>query len=242
MQEYNLQWEYIPGSKNVVADVLSRVDLQNQTFEGEKESILKIYNIIRDRSDLEKVVRNISIHQQSDPKLSSIQRRLADQDDTITKFYCIHNNVLFIKPSLDEEIWKIIIPTNIEKEIIMDYHIRYGHMGAMKVVKALEENCHIKDINRKVRRYIKNCFICQLVKTNNDKKEGVMIPITSQKKLEKIFLDICGPFPRSGGRHQYKYIIIMMDHFTKFIKLYPVNRATTLKVLGVCLLYTSRCV
>ena len=61
----------------------------------------------------------------------------------------------------------------------------------------------------------------------------MMIPITSQKKLEKIFLDICGPFPRSGGRHRYKYIIIMMDHFTKFIKLYPVNRATTLKVLGV---------
>ena len=24
-----------------------------------------------------------------------------------------------------------------------------------------------------------------------------------------------------------------MDHFTKFIKLYPVNRATTLKILGV---------
>ena len=106
-------------------------------------------------------------------------------------------------------------------------------MGAMKVVKALEENWHIKNINHKVRRHIKNCFICQLVKSNNEKKEGVMIPITSQKKLEKVFLDICGPFPRSGGRHRYKYIIIMMDHFTKFIKLYPVNRATTLKVLGV---------
>ena len=121
---------------------------------------------------------------------------------------------------------------NIKKEIILDYHIRYCHMGAMKVVKALEENCHIKNINRKVRRYIKNCFIYQLVKTNNERKEGVMIPITSQKKLEKVFLDICGPFPHSGGRHRYKYIIIMMDHFTKFIKLYPVNWATTLKTLG----------
>ena len=101
--------------------------------------------------------------------------------------------------------------------------LRYGHMGAMKVIKAIEENCHIKSINRKTRNYLKTCLICQLVKTNNERKEGMMIPITSQAKLEKVFLDICGPFPRSGRRHQYKYIIIMMDHFTKFTKLYPVN-------------------
>ena len=50
LQEYDLQWEYVPGSKNVVADVWSRVNLEEQTFEGEKESILKIYNIIKDLS------------------------------------------------------------------------------------------------------------------------------------------------------------------------------------------------
>ena len=61
LQEYDIQWEYVPGSKNVVADVLSRVNLEEQTFEGEKESILKIYNIIKDRSDLEKIVQDLSL-------------------------------------------------------------------------------------------------------------------------------------------------------------------------------------
>ena len=60
-----------------------------------------------------------------------------------------------------------------------------------------------------------------------------MIPITSQSKFEKVFLDICGPFPRSGGRHRYKYLVIIMDHYTKFVKLYPANRATTNKILGI---------
>ena len=171
LQEYDLRWEYIPGKKNVVADVLSRINLEDQTFEGEKESILKIYNIIRNRSDLEALLLNISIHQQSDPKLSNIKDRLAEQDDTVAKCYCVNHGILFIKTSLNQENWKVIIPTNIEKEIIMDYHLRYGHMGALKVIKALEENCHIKNINRKVRNYIKTCHICQLVKTNNEKKE-----------------------------------------------------------------------
>ena len=35
-------------------------------------------------------------------------------------------------------------------------------------------------------------------KKDNEKTEGQMIPITSQAKLEKVFLDICGPFPAVG--------------------------------------------
>ena len=37
LQEYHITWEYIPGRKNVAADVLSRINVENQTFEGEKE-------------------------------------------------------------------------------------------------------------------------------------------------------------------------------------------------------------
>ena len=65
-----------------------------------------------------------------------VKDRLAEQDDTVTKFYCLNHGILFIKTSINQENWKIIIPTNIEKDIIMDYHLRYGHMRALKVIKA----------------------------------------------------------------------------------------------------------
>lgn len=68
-------------------------------------------------------------------------------------------------------------------------------------MKALEEHPSIKVINRKLRTDIETCRICQMMKCNNDKKEGIMIPITSTKKLKNVFLDICGPFPRSGNRY-----------------------------------------
>ena len=189
--------------------------------------------ILSSSAGLQSILEHLSTHQQADPKLISIITRLEAGDETISQYYKIHNGILFSRPSLYKEEWKVTIPTHIEKEIVFNYHVRYGHMGALKVVKALEESCHSKDINRKVRKYIRNCRICQLLKTNNEKREGQMIPITSQSKLEKVFLDICGPFPRSGGRHRYKYLIILMDHYTKFVKLYPANRATTNKVLDI---------
>ena len=36
--------------------------------------------------------------------------------------------------------WKVVIPKALETEVILDYHSRYGHMGALKVMKALEEH------------------------------------------------------------------------------------------------------
>ena len=125
--------------------VLSRIDVERQTFEGEKESVLKIYHILSTRADLASLLTNLSTHQQADPKLRSIKNRLEVGDETIARYYQINNDILFIKPSLRKETWKVIIPTHIEKEIITNYHIRYGHMGALKVIKALEESCHMKD-------------------------------------------------------------------------------------------------
>ena len=155
------------------------------------------------------------------------------QDERITSFYCLHETLLFVKTSNNQRSWKLVIPKAMEKELILDYHIRYGHMGSLKVMKALEEHTYIKNINRRVRDYIRQCHICQLVKCNNDRKEGIMQPITSTSKLESVFLDICGPLPRSGGRRQYKFIIIIFDHYSKFTKLYPINRSTTKELLHV---------
>ena len=145
-------------------------------------------------------------HQKSDPKLVNIRQKVQSADEIITKYYCIHDDRLFIKVTPNQENWKLVIPTAVENKLILDYHVRYGHMGALKIVKALEEQVYIKNINRKVQKSIQTCHICQMVKHNNEKKEGVMIPITSKHKLEKVFLDICGPFPRSGGTVSYTHL------------------------------------
>ena len=91
-----------------------------------KESVLKIYHIISTRADLATLLTNLSTHQQADPKLRNIKTRLEEGDETVAQYYQINKEILFIKTSLKQETWKVIIPTHIEKEIIINYHIRYG--------------------------------------------------------------------------------------------------------------------
>ena len=65
-----------------------------------------------------------------------IRQRLGAQDNRIILYYCIHHNLLFIKMRYHNNTWKLVILRTLEKENVIDYHIRYGHMGALKVMKA----------------------------------------------------------------------------------------------------------
>ena len=152
-------------------------------------------------------MNSIKEEQIKDTRLTHIKNRIQNNDLKLLSFYQIYNNLMFTKSTTRDNRWKLYIPKTMETQIITIYHQRYGHMGPTKVIKALEEHVYIKGINRKVRQTIKKCGLCQMVKVNNKKKEGAIITITSDRKLEKVFLDICGPFPRSGGRHRHKYSI-----------------------------------
>ena len=87
LQEYHINWEHIPGKKNTAADILSRINIQQQTFEGEKELLVKVYNIIKDRTDLEKITLEISKHQDMAPKIMSIRERILKEEEPIVQYY-----------------------------------------------------------------------------------------------------------------------------------------------------------
>ena len=76
--------------------------------------------------------------QEADSKLGDIRKRVQEGDEVINRFYCIHEDTLFIRNTPQQENWKLVIPSAIERPLIIDYHDRYGHMGALKVRKALD--------------------------------------------------------------------------------------------------------
>ena len=99
---------------------------------------------------------------------------------------------------------------------------------------------------------------------------GETQPVIPKSKGELISIDYYGPLPTSTSG--VKYILIMVDNFTKFVKLYKLKKATTTVTINkiklyceeigkpvailtdngtqftsqrwvtTCLLYTSRCV
>ena len=54
------------------------MNIQDQTFDGEKETIAKVYHILKDKTDLANIITDLKLHQQNDPKIKNILQRLVD--------------------------------------------------------------------------------------------------------------------------------------------------------------------
>lgn len=104
---------------------------------------------------------------------------------------------------------------------------------ALKVIRTLDGHVYIKDISQSVRKFILTSNIYQLLICSNERTEGIMLPITSTHNFEKVFLDICGSFLWGTKQHRYKFIIIILDRFTKYTKLFSINLGTTRMIIDI---------
>lgn len=232
LQEYDITWEFVPGKENIIADTLSRINTSNPEYTLQEPEIHKVFTILENNNKLTDIISKLEREQHLDGRLKSLIEK-AEAADCENQYYQLINNILFTRSSTEHNHWKVAIPATLEVKLINYYHEEGGHMGVIKVIKALEEHCNIKSINRKVRNVLRACDICQKTKIDNINRTGINVPIVSKDRLEKVFIDICGPLPSSGGNHRYKHIIILFDHFTKFTKLYPISRAITKNILKV---------
>jgi hypothetical protein len=81
-------------------------------------------------------------------------------------------------------------------------------------------------MEKTVRKILRTCDICQKAKINNQKQEGLMQHVIPDAPLAIVAVDLFGPLPKSRGG--VTYIFVVLDMFTKFVKLYPVKKATSL--------------
>lgn len=71
----------------------------------------------------------------------------------------------------------------------------------------------------KVRHYIDNCLKCIEFSSPSGKKEGLLFNIPKgDKPFITVHVDHLGPLEKTGNRN--KYIFVVIDAFTKFVRLY----------------------
>lgn len=78
-----------------------------------------------------------------------------------------------------------------------------------------------------IKKFIKNCKICQRVKSTKSTRMPMVISQTSEKPFDKLFMDIVGPLTTSLDGN--KYILTMQDDLTSFFDCYamPDQEANT---------------
>lgn len=224
LQEYNLNIIHCSGKDNPI-DTLSRHPLGRDDLPPKDSPIIMHYTLPPPiPPDLISIINNISSEQLKDPKLSSIISHLkTDVQLPWLNYYMLKNEILFIRRFKYETHWSLYIPQHMVEQIVLLFHNYYAHIGPLKTIHTLKNICFFPSFNKTIRNIVQACQLCQKCKPKTIRIAGPMQPILSNQPLDKLLVDFYGPLPT--GIFQFAYIFVVVDNFSRFIKLYPLRRA-----------------
>lgn len=139
--------------------------------------------------------------------------------------YVEHNNF----PGLSEDVanWKRVIPKNERKEILYKCHDDpcAGHSGIFKTFERVTQHYYWPKMKADITKYVRSCVICCKNKPEQKKPAGLLAPHrVVDKPFQVVSCDLIGPLPRSN--RGFKFILVIVDNFSKFSIVVPLRNAT----------------
>ena len=237
-----LEFEHCPGSKNTVADALSRVVSASSRLSPARDSSLNLL------SSPESTVSGDSVHQDvvalvafnvsppgrrviSCEELSKRQRSDAALEEVVTALedgssglaphrlsdFRLDKGILYRRGSGGGRGWRLVVPRCLRYDVLRSCHEdpTSGHEGQEKTLKRLEARFWWSGVRRHVRKYVSGCMFCQMRKTPRTLPTGAMeLGPTPTEPFMCWGVDHLGPFPITACGN--KYIVVVIDYFSKW--------------------------
>lgn len=176
--------------------------------------------------DLIQSLQSLADLQREDASIEKVLDRMTHGDNL--DFYIVKNNVLFRRDKF-LNLWQVVIPSVITRRLMDCIHCKLGHPGVYKTLRYFKDFYYWKNMRADIKMFVLSCDLCQRVKSSNIKMEGAFNLVDSTEPEDLVCVDFYGPLPRSTGELQY--IFVVMDAFSKYIKLYPIKKESTFIVL-----------
>ena len=215
LQQWSPNIKHIKGTDNVIADYLSRnPEIDNEEIKVVEDYMFPPSCLLTLTTDLN--LKLIFESQQGDDFVSNL-------DFTKNKKFKKVDNVVYY-------LNKVVIPKSLEEEIIKEFHdpSHAGHLGIFKTYHKVKNSVWFPNMFKTVSDYVKHCDKCQRNKYDNKKKPGLMQPSAVSKPGEILYMDVLGPYTRS--REGYQYVLVTVDHFTKWVEMFPMKKAASLTI------------
>lgn len=223
IQDYHLQIEHCAGKKNTVADLLSR---QGEIKQDKNVVIAKLAQALS--PEVEELLRQLHILQNEDKFIENIKNEC--KNGNVPAGYHLKQEILY---KITNKQYQALIPIEKAPRFIQECHEIYGHAGARKCYLILKEDFTCPHLYKLTRKTLQKCETCQKTKIYTPGVFAEMTNILPQEPNELLSLDYYGPLPTA--KQGKKYLLVMIDVFSKLTILYALRKATTSTTLK-CLL------
>ena len=176
-----------------------------------------------------------------------LENDVLPEDDAIarkTRFesesYFIRDNILYHLyaprnlnldvPRLAHE--QIVIPSSMKNTILQSFHDDFAHAGFDRMYASIRTRYYWPTMYNDIRDYTSTCEICQKNKRQYHATRAPLCPLPVGDIFSRIHIDIIGILPESGEQ-KYRYILIVVDSFSKWIEAFPLRTQTSLEIAEV---------
>ncbi|KAL7841639.1 hypothetical protein SRHO_G00253300 [Serrasalmus rhombeus] len=176
-------------------------------------------------SDLQPVLRRVESGQK--PQWSEIAGYSPAAKGLFEKFLALRvkDGVLqraWKEPATGEERWQVVVPRTLRESVLKVCHgsAGTGHFGVSKTLRRVRQSFYWGQVRRDVEDFCRRCDLCTAHKGPPDQSRAQLQQLAVGAPVERVAVDIMGPFPRSDkGNH---YVLVAMDYFTKWPEAYAI--------------------
>jgi transposase InsO family protein len=254
LELYDLEIQHRPGKEHLNADALSRLPdcrqcqlKHNNPVTKRNSKILEDTScasstskqednfIMRLKSELPEEHWNISedpelsvivalmkakkIHQKSMPFAISTGSRQMKEIWNRRERLRIRGDVLYL---VEDENYRLLVPVLERRKLISRIHTLTGHGGMEKLIYVMKGSYYWPGMENDIKKEVQECIQCQLTKGRSPQDKAPLQSILVGKPFERIAIDICGPFRPS--KYGFRYILALIDYFSKYPVLIPLKR------------------
>ena len=164
-----------------------------------------------------------------------VTKILWSQWDNITmQDQVLYRNTLRIHEQ-DVSTKQVIVPRVLRKQLMKMAHegMTGGHLGFEKTKVQVQRRAYWPGFSKDVLSFCQACEPCARYRRGAAPKQGLMEPLVTGDVMERVSIDITGPHPTSSLG--YKYMLTIVDHFSKWADAFPIRNQEAQTVAKVLL-------
>ena len=125
---------------------------------------------------------------------------------------------------------QVVVPRSLRTQFLDAVHAGpiNGHVGIEKTQIKLQGIAYWQGWNSDVQMYVRRCHLCGSYRHGPRQKQGQLQRALANDVMQKVHVDLVGPFPLS--KKGYRYLLTAICGFTKYLICVPIRDKVSISV------------